>query len=732
MKKAGIGRLTDRPATSNIREAPLGAPTDGNRAGRAPYNFVPPPTKLRLDATIPPTADRYHDKHNSGEILLNITAETDFYIRGMWELSQFVNPPSNMETDVKDQTRPFFQGKRLPGSSLRGLIRSLVEILSDAPLDPLSRQRFAFRTLGGSADTSSKTFEPCHQTWTARIKNARGGYLVPGSGDTGWKIVPAQTIKGLGTFCKFPDSTFDEPPAAVRFPTPITPTTGYDQAPEASCCKTSNESGFSALPHQGWRIRSGQIEKKCHQWIIYEPDHPNKAVSISETSVRIHREAGLTTWVEEWRASCPDGIPCFFSQIEGEVWFGPTRNFKIPSMIRVDEANPAPRPSPITGWDLAQAIFGRLKGKNANGARTRVFFEDAFLTSGDVSKTERIETVFGQPKPTTFQHYLQQPSWLQQDSIPWSRDGQPPEKARLRGLKMYWHRKKQIPMPDQSGETADRREKQNTVFKKVVVDQSRKPVFTAKVRFENLTNVELGALLCALELPKGLRHQLGLAKPFGLGVIHVEVDKVLVTRPQMRYGTFVEAVPDLAGAEIPATLVDGFEEKTVTEFQKEFAKTWHQEDSVESLWEVPRFQELKALLTWDDLPADAETWNNMTRYLAFGQLQEPSGRFDYNEYVRVGHGETGFPPHYRGRANPRQERRRPLPPATTVLRDACNTDGGVLPRDRRPDYLKPVGAAAAGALKAGSRGRYPGRGGGRTHGSAQSEDRSRDDVDREV
>lgn len=722
MRKAGIGKLTERPADSNIGEVTLGTPADGNRAGRAPYNFVPPPMKPRLDATKPPTADRYHDKHNSGEILLKITAETDFYIRGMWELSQFVNPPGNMETEVKDQTQPFFQGKRLPGSSLRGLIRSLVEILSEAPLDPLSRQRFAFRTLGGSAEPSSKTFEPCHQTWTARVRNARGGYLVPGSGDTGWKIVPAQTINGLGTFCKFPDSVPDEPPAAVRFPTPVAPTTGYDRTPEASCCKTSNESGFAALPHQGWRIRSGAIEKKCHQWIIYEPDQLNKAISISEKSVRIHREAGLTRWVEEWRASCQDGIPCFFSQTEGEVWFGPTRNFKVPYTIRVDEANPAPRPSPTTGWDLAQAIFGCLKDKNLSGARSRVFFEDGFLTSGDVSKTERIETVFGEPKPTTFQHYLQQPSWLQQDSIPWSRDGQRPEKARLRGLKMYWHRKKQIPMPDKSGEPADRREKQNTVFKKVVVDQSCKPVFSAKVRFENLTDVELGALLCALELPKGLRHQLGLAKSFGLGVIDIRVDKVLVTQPQLRYSAFVEALPDLAEAEISATLEEGFEERTVTEFQTAFAKTWHKIDSEKLLWEVPRFQELKALLAWDDLPADAETWNKMTRYLAFGQLREPSGRFDYNEYVRVGHGEIGFPPHDNwGRANPQQERRRPLPSATEVLRDACDTGGGVLPRDERPDYIKPE-SAAADASRAASRGRRPGREGGRSPSGGQNRD----------
>lgn len=54
--------------------------------------------------------------------------------------------------------------------------------------------------------------------------------------------------------------------------------------------------------------------------------------------------------------------------------------------------------------------------------------------------------------------------------------------------------------------------------------------FTFPLRFENLTERELGGLLYALELEADLRHHLGFGKPLGLGTVDVNVASLKLTR----------------------------------------------------------------------------------------------------------------------------------------------------------------------------------------------------------
>jgi hypothetical protein len=47
--------------------------------------------------------------------------------------------------------------------------------------------------------------------------------------------------------------------------------------------------------------------------------------------------------------------------------------------------------------------------------------------------------------------------------------------------------------------------------------------FTFTLNFENLAELELGALLWALELEEGMHHRLGYAKPLGFGSVRLKV-----------------------------------------------------------------------------------------------------------------------------------------------------------------------------------------------------------------
>jgi hypothetical protein len=147
---------------------------DPQRAGRAPYNFVPLPDSALFFPDGPPSQDCYHDGLLSGEIQVEWTALTDFYIRGMLSLEEHAAGRDN-----KDQVLPFLINEKLvlPGSSLRGLLRNTVEILGSAPLYPVNDSQLFFRTVASSPNPrDGGSFEPQTVAYKSRMKIAEAGY----------------------------------------------------------------------------------------------------------------------------------------------------------------------------------------------------------------------------------------------------------------------------------------------------------------------------------------------------------------------------------------------------------------------------------------------------------------------------------------------------------------------------------------------------------------------------
>src|SRR5262249_38513147 len=153
-----------------------------------------------------------------------------------------------------------------------------------------------------------------------------------------------------------------------------------------------------------------------------------------------------------------------------------------------------------------------------------------FLQPGDQGR--RTPYILGTPKTTAFQHYLVQPLVEVPDGLEQPAGNDPrtlcnfhypltPEPHELldnqgkiaaltggtviRGHKRYWHQPRPtdrerfdrgLARPDDSQYTIIRPVRAGTVFK-------------GRVRFENLTDVELGALLTVLQLKPSQRHHLG-------------------------------------------------------------------------------------------------------------------------------------------------------------------------------------------------------------------------------
>jgi CRISPR-associated protein (TIGR03986 family) len=669
--------------------------TRKERAGRAPYNFVPLPEIMKASFKPPPSSARWGAELLSGHVDLKIKAETDFYIRGMWQLGDYVKQTNT------PQTKPFeVAGQlRLPGSSIRGMVRTLIEILGKAPLDPVNDTQLFFRPIGASENREHESFETQARDYKRRMVSGSGdqhdptgpkataGFLHADHED--WWIRPAQRHHQHKTSWYRTAAPRHEPlsPVPIHF-RPEAPALGRYSRPvyyNFGVVRTLRTVDSPKVPLslkdlqegciKGWLIRPGKMPKSHWDWIILPEDESANTIPIPQVDRVSYLEGGITPAIREAKLDYAparyngEGVPCFYIQWNDSsgsphVSFGHTPYFRLPYQTTPGNANPRSRPGG-KNWDLAQLLFGRVGNKTngQTGARGRVFFEDGLLVQATGFNKEISESVLGQPQPTTFQHYLVQTPDDGKDPIYWDS----PE-ATLRGHKLYWHR----PGAD-TAPPPDAKEKVRTKYQKA----HQGNIFSSRVRFENLRGTELGALLTALELPVDCRHHIGMGKPLGLGSFHIEITALRNVDRPARYGAFFEN-PARLNTGIRAG--EGFR-TLIQECKQRFAEWYFEgrqltaESFEQELWKDARLAQLRALLTWQEFVTeeDRKLWLNKTRYLNFGSVECNHQAKSYNEYRQ-----TGVNP-----CTPLAASRRPLPPASQVINDKS----GCLPADPTPLWL---------------------------------------------
>ena len=203
-------------------------------------------------------------------------------------------------------------------------------------------------------------------------------------------------------------------------------------------------------------------------------------------------------------------------------------------------------------------VFGWLKGCNAYRGRVRV--SQGNVTVEKKSANSLILAVLGTPKPTTGRFYLQKRTvnspvsklldGIAVKNIHCRYDA---EQNELRGRKFYRHHgNASLPEAERAGKSKDQF---NRTLRNMLGTGS---VFEFEVTFENLEPVELGALLWAIEIEKGF-HRLGYAKPLGLGSISIDIQGISCLNEKSRYSTF-DNIIETASTEtaLPAEWVKKF------------------------------------------------------------------------------------------------------------------------------------------------------------------------------
>lgn len=553
-----------------------GGPTKKRQGGgwaHAPYNFVPLPEKVvTVDADSIPGHDVYTGY--TGYIDCTLETRSPLYTRCAMRPEFFKEWAARIqEMRQNDAARKeyaqFFhlddaQTPVIPGSSLRGMVRTLVEIAGYGKVQPVTDQlKITFRAVAASSD------DPLSQPYKDTLKNVKVGYLER-RGDT-WMIHPAKRPTDLhlperGPYLKVKDrpELSQAIPDLVRFcednyrpqyhEVRFDCTTKKDKCSRKYVLVVNIGGKHSTGKYAGVLICSGNMaesgeassSKRRNYALVLERDHKAKAVPIPPQVIQDYVDS-LTDFqkelpFDERRGCLVEGHPVFYLEANQKVIaFGHTPNFRIPAWFVDEKGRRAATPLDFVPvdlrkpeqTDLAEAIFGYVEAQKQESRSTscagRVFFSDARLepTQDDVwlSNEPITPKVLASPKPTTFQHYLVQDKDKGHDPDEKQRLAHyatPTTETAIRGHKMYWHRG---PV-----ETTEVQEQSEVNWATDTQHTSIKPVkagvrFRFRIYFENLRDVELGALLWALTLPgedgKDYCHSLGMGKPLGMGVVKI-------------------------------------------------------------------------------------------------------------------------------------------------------------------------------------------------------------------
>lgn len=386
--------------------------------------------------------------------------------------------------------------------------------------------------------------------------------------------------------------------------------------------KTYGEFEYEEQNDGKWLVRSGNIGGKENDWLINPPDYGANRIEIPREDIESYKrdENRYEDKSQQDDKRKKDGnlirllnvkkhpVPCFYVQWKDEhgedrVSFGHTGFFRLAYKKTIGDHIPKEirGTAPI---DLTEALFGtptHSQSDNLFRFASRVFFEDAECMAGqeNVLMPRVSLKTLSSPKPTTFQHYLEQPNGVLTEAKNlkhWNSDD-----TKIRGHKLYWHKD----VTDEEWQESENKD-DSAVIQAVKPDVK----FSGRIRFENLSRVELGALLFVLDLPENHYHKLGMGKPLGLGTIKITPSLFISDRIKRYERLFSEDGQGWHLAEEkenPDTFKEKFEKYMIDQLMKKG------QDKVSALWDTSRLKELKAMLDWKN--TEKPGWSKKVEYM---------------------------------------------------------------------------------------------------------------------
>lgn len=483
----------------------------------APFNFVPLSEKVFFpDWAEKVSHDIPFEDTQSGIIDIIMTAKSPIFIRDGLDDKTFCNHNGTYY---------------VPSSSVKGMIRNVLEIMSFSKMNQFNDDTYAVRDLRNRELYMSKMTPD--RTFCGWLTKKDGKYVIEDCGKPGRiKQNEIDKIFNIDFASKFKQGKFGnkakDKTAKVKYEMIKSDNFVHgfeyvkkDVNRDIYCYdKKSNKQGTLVLTGQPSARKEPQGKKpsgKVYEFIFFENvgdlvlrDEVMQNFLFAYFDGRKTEPKESPDWTY-WKRKLEKGekVPVFFQKNGKEVThFGLSYLYKLPYNYSVKDGLPPAHTDERK--DLAETMFGYISKDDA--LKGRVQFSH-FKTNGNVNVLKPRTEILGTPRASYYPMYVKQKEGKLFTTFM-------DERFNISGWKRY---------PVHSGSnviktTETGNENVGTTFTPL----QEGVVFEGKVRYHNLKKAELGALLSALTFhnTKGCFHTIGMAKPLGYGKIQLKIEGI--------------------------------------------------------------------------------------------------------------------------------------------------------------------------------------------------------------
>ncbi|MEO1257799.1 MAG: TIGR03986 family CRISPR-associated RAMP protein [Bacteroidota bacterium] len=510
---------------------------------KAPYNFVP----LNKTVVSPWWADYIsHDipfrDGKSGTLDVTITAHSPIFVR------------NGAAKNAQEKTRDFskFQGKHfIPGSSIKGMLSNVLEIMSFGKLNKVNDHRYSIRDLSPAAKDIYLNNFKARDIYAGWLRKEGETYLLEDCGAPGrisHREIDEKFNTDFSTYfsdkgrfdqrrdeqksAQFKYGRFNGHSRNSRF------SFSYDSAGRQvyhfdENGKDEGQIIFTGQPGPRKQMKNGRWTGHHLEFIFFGKKGTlqieNPVMENFFFAYYEHDENSQSIDWQHWRKKLKKGkqVPVFFRKDgAGKVKdLGLSFLYKLPYRNSISEAIQFHQEKVPT--DLAEAIFGFIaneKEDQRESLKGRVHIGHAFESANIEVDRELREEVLSGPKASYFPNYIRQDIRKGQVQKYRTLMDAHPEPAGWKRYPVHKNGVKTNPPPP----PRNKDEKVNYDITSPFIPLKSGAEFKCKIRYHNLRETELGALLSALTFhnTSGTFHSIGMAKPLGYGKVSIGIGSI--------------------------------------------------------------------------------------------------------------------------------------------------------------------------------------------------------------
>ena len=503
---------------------------------RSPFNFVP----LNHKVFYPDWADQITQDIPfadglSGAIDVTITAESPIFVRNGHTRQENADKCGNYQSFSKYPDGTYY----IPGTTVKGAIRSVLEVLSYGKMQVDKNAMFAHPHLDSGVTRDPGTIlcgwlkRRTDGTYYISVCKGKPKRIALWEIDSMYGCTLMQDYFSkckqfnLNKEFKFAGKTFD--PKTAEFKYALLQSLGddveFEDLPftigDKDLCTYDENSDFlgtvvlTGQPgvRNNWNVESREKGKGKWKEFVF-PSEIERTIPVDEELFDRYKSLyqNSTDWKFRMKSIDTSGIPVFFRESKGKLLdMGLTYMYRVPYAHTPSELVPQKDSDALL--DMAECMFGYTSIQSS--LRGRVQFSN--FTSLRAETDVAYELVLNGPKASYY------PLYVRQDN---GRNGslcgmnyQTYDDGQLAGRKRYLLR--------------------NSIWTKKTgsdkLDTTIYPLkkgaeFTGTIHFHNLRPEELGALLSAITFHENptCYHQIGQAKPYGFGKVSMKVSEIRV------------------------------------------------------------------------------------------------------------------------------------------------------------------------------------------------------------